>query len=289
MTDHLHPATPRADASRKSIIEHAFGAPPSAVVKAEAASLTDDAAAKPGVAHIDLDRLRKNGFLVPATAPSAASEAIRIAKRHVLLHALGGRATPPLDRGRVLVVTSAHPNEGKTFCAINLALSLSGERDVEVLLIDADSIKPEIMSHLGIGGTLGLMDALAAETDPARFIVATSIPNLSVLPVGRRSHDDTELLRSPDMHRFIHQQLQDHPRRILVFDTAPALAASSSPALASHAGQVVMVVRADATREDDLAAAVQLFSGEARVQLLLNRASFATTRERYAAYYGQEG
>ena len=241
---------------------------------------------EPAVRQIDLQKLHKNGLLVPGSTPSPMSEAFRILKRHVLLRAFGSRTTAAQDRGRVVVLSSPLANEGKTYCALNLALSLTGERGLEVLLVDADCIKPEVLSRLGVGASRGLMDALASGTPPEAEIVPTSIPNLLLLPAGARTHDDAELLGSAEMQGFIQRQLAAHPNRILVFDTAPALVAASSPVLASHAGQVILVVRADFTQADQLAAAMRLFPTDTSLQLLLNRASFQASRQRYGAYYG---
>jgi protein-tyrosine kinase len=236
--------------------------------------------------QIDIQKLHKNGLLVPGATPSPTSEAFRILKRHVLLKAFGSRTSPAQDRGRIVVLSSPLANEGKTYCALNLALSLSGERDIEVLLVDADCIKPEVLSRLGVGASRGLMDALSQGTPPEDLILKTSIPTLFLLPAGPRSHDDAELLGAAEMRAFIQRQLTAHPNRIILFDTAPALVASSSPVLAAYSGQVILVVRADFTRADQLAAAVRLFPADAGLQLLLNRASFQASRQRYGAYYG---
>ena len=148
------------------------------------------------VVAIDRELLAEHGFLVPGAPVGALAEEFRLVKRHLLLTArkiaeAGG------ERARHVLVCSAKPGEGKTFCSINLALSLAAERDVEVLLVDADFAKPDVMRSLGLDEGCGLLDALA---DPAidieRCIVRTDVPKLSVLPAGTRTTDDTELLSS---------------------------------------------------------------------------------------------
>lgn len=239
--------------------------------------------------EIDPERLAEAGFIVPGHSPTALSEEFRIVKRYLLLNAFGGRSTPAVERGRAILVCSAHPNEGKTFCSINLALSLANERNVEVLLVDADVAKPEILSTLGIGGGSGLIDALVHRTDPEQYIIRTSVPNLLVLPAGHQTHRDTELLASSEAQGVVDQLIARNPARIVIFDCAPALAASPAAALAQHMGQVLMVVRADKTSEHDLAEAVKLLSGSAHMQLLLNGATFTGGGSRYGSYYGYGG
>lgn len=240
--------------------------------------------------RVDIAHLREQGFIQPGSAPTTLSEEFRLAKRQVLTAALGGRSAAPIERGRAIMVCSAQPNEGKTFCSVNLALSLASESELEVLLIDADVAKPEILSTLGMSGGPGLMDAVSDPSiDIESLVIPTGLASLSVLPAGRQSHTDTELLASARTYQLIDQLIDNNPRRIIVIDTAPVLAASAATVLAQHVGQIVMVVRADRTNEGELREALALFDGPARIQLLLNGASYAGTNQKYGSYYGYGG
>ncbi len=245
--------------------------------------------ARTEVAEISLERLADTGFIVPGHPPTTLSEEFRIVKRPLLLNAFGGRATPSVERGRAILVCSAHPNEGKTFCSINLAMSLVNERNVEVVLVDADVAKPEILSTLGITGASGLIDALAQGSDPNALLIPTSIPGLSVLPAGHQTPNDSELLSSAEALTLVDRLLASNPARIVIFDCAPALAASPASALAHHIGQILLVVRADRTSEHDLAEAVKLMTCQAPIQLLLNGTTFAGSGQKYGSYYGYGG
>lgn len=242
-----------------------------------------------GTAEINLQRLADLGFIVPGHPPTALSEEFRIVKRPLLLNAFGGRSTPSVDRGRAILVCSAHPNEGKTFCSINLAMSLVNERNVEVVLVDADVAKPEILSTLGVTGAAGLLDAIVQDVDPETLIIPTSIPGLSVLPAGHQTPNDTELLSSTEAFALVEALLAKNPARIVIFDCAPALAASPASALAHHIGQILLVVRADRTSENDLSEAVKLLAGQAPIQLLLNGMTFPGSSQKYGSYYGYGG
>jgi protein-tyrosine kinase len=241
-------------------------------------------------AQIDLDSLRIDGFIEPGAAPTMLSEEFRLAKRQILLSAFGGRNVRAIERGRAILVCSASPNEGKTFCSINLALSLSSERDLEVLLIDVDVAKPEILSTLGIEGGPGLMDAIAdSSLDPESLVIRTSLPSLSILPTGRRTNDDTELLASKRTQEVMERLLSHSPNRVIIIDTAPALAASPGSVLAHHVGQIVMVVRADKTGENELREAIGLLDGCEHIQLLLNGATYSGANQKFGSYYGYGG
>ena len=231
---------------------------------------------------IDREELRAAGYILPDAAVSAIAEEFRIVKRQLLLTA----AEPGKANTRMILVCSAQPGEGKTFCAVNLALSLAGEKDVEVLLIDGDFAKPSVLSALGLENGPGLMDAIADPAiDPEGCIIHTDLRGLSVLPAGRQSNEATELIAS-DRTRIVLERLAAPPQRILIFDSPPALAASPASVLALHAGQAVMVVRADRTSEAELRDALALLAGCPNIRLLLNGASFAGGRRRFGSYYG---
>ena len=238
-------------------------------------------------ASIDLVALKESGFIVPGSPPSMLSEEFRMIKRQVLLQAFGNQGVAPLDKGRQILVCSAQPNEGKSFCSVNLALSMVSETDLEVLLIDADVAKPEVLSLLGLPAGPGLMDALADPSiDPESLVMHTSIPGLSILPAGRQSNNDTELLASARTRGLVDGLAAVNPRRIVIFDSAPALAASPASVLALHAGQIVLVVRADVTTESELREALSMLDGGARIQLLINDVTFSGSNRKFGSYYG---
>jgi protein-tyrosine kinase len=237
---------------------------------------------------VDRKRLRENGFIVPDSAPGSLAEEFRIVKRQLLLNASGAATGKPLERGRMILVCSAQPNDGKTFCAVNLALSLASERDTDVLLVDADVAKPEILSTLGIEGGPGLMDALEdPSVDVESLIIRTDIPKLSVLAAGRQANNDTEMLASARTKQVLDGLANNHPSRIIIFDSAPALAASPASVLALNVGQVMMVVRADRTTESELRDALALVDGCPNISLLLNGSSYFGGNHSFGSYYGQ--
>jgi protein-tyrosine kinase len=238
-------------------------------------------------AEVDRESLRTRGFIVPDSPAGPLAEEFRIVKRQLLL-GMGAGSPVPADRRRTLLVCSAQPDEGKTFCAVNLALSLAGERDLEVLLVDADFPKPEILSLLGIEAKgAGFVDALADPSlDPERLVVRTDLGSLSVLPAGRYENDVPELIGSGRTAQVLARLTEGRPKRIVIFDSPPALMASAAAALASHVGQLMLVVRADQTTEADLKEAAGLLSGCPQISLLLNGTGFAATGRRFGSYYG---
>lgn len=234
-------------------------------------------------AEVDLTALEAGGYLLPDAPSSALAEETRIIKRR-LLKAIDDRAERD-PRARVALVASGQPGEGKTFLALNLALSIAGEHERAVLLIDGDTSQPEIAGRLGIDAEAGLVDALAdRDVDPESLIIDTDIDGLSILPAGRRERNVPELLASARTEEVIERLLAADPQRIIVIDSPPALAASTASVLAGHAGQILVVVRADSTSEADLKETVSLLGGPARLSLVLNSASLSIGGRRFGQY-----
>jgi exopolysaccharide/PEP-CTERM locus tyrosine autokinase len=243
----------------------------------------------PGIALIDRVMLAQKGMLVPGAPVGALAEEFRLVKRQLLLTAREVAETPLAQRARTLLVGSGKPGDGKTYCAVNLSISLAAERDVEILLIDADFAKPDVMKTLGLEESYGFLDVLAdPSVDPESCVVRTDVPQLVLMPAGARTHSDTELLASTRTGEVLDRLLAANPKRIIVFDTPPVLAASPASVLALLVGQAMLVVRADRTTEADVRQAVALLDGCESISLVLNAVSYQPGGGRFGSYYGQE-
>lgn len=234
---------------------------------------------------IDREHLQARGMIVPEAGATALLEEFRIVKRQVIAAAQDAGVAA----ARRVLVCSPHPGEGKTFCATNLAIAMAGERDGEVLLVDADIAKPSVLSTLGLPKSAGLMDALA---DPSikveDLVVATDIPGLFVLPAGSQSASDSEFLSSARTAELFERLTRGAPSRMIVFDSPPVLAASPAAELAKHVGQALLVARADKTGRSALEDAVHLLGACPDIKLLLNAAHFSPSGRRFGSYYGYE-
>jgi len=238
------------------------------------------------LAVIDRARLAEAGFIVPDEPVTSLAEEFRLVKRR-LLASIESRSTQAEEKRRTVLVTSGQPDEGKSFCAVNLALSLAGEREVDVLLVDGDFSKPEALAMLGLHAGPGLVDALADPlVDVEDYVLHTDIPGLSVLPAGRKANNVTELLASDRTRAVFARLFAGNRRRIIIIDSPPALMASPAAVLADLVGQVLVVVRADRTIEAELRETVGLLSACEEVALLLNGAGGAVTGRKYGSYDG---
>jgi Mrp family chromosome partitioning ATPase len=189
------------------------------------------------------------------------------------------------------MIASAVPGEGKTFTTMNLALSLTRERDLKVVLVDADVAKPHISRVLGVESDLGLLDALQdSALDVESLVLPTTNPSLWVLPAGKRSENATELLASSRMDEIAKRLMQVDANRVVIIDSPPILLTTESHALANVAGQIVVVVRADSTPRNTVLDALSHVGNHPGVSLLLNQTSTGSNTGNYYHYgYDEKG
>jgi len=167
---------------------------------------------------------------------SQMSEAFRALRTSLLLSLPGA---PP----KVLVVTSALPQEGKTTTSVNVALSLA-QRGNRVLLVDADLRRPSIHRIMGVANTNGLSALLSGSDTPDNAILQSQqIPNLYVLPAGSPPRQPAELLGS--IKSYIEEWCRQYDH--IVIDTPPVLSVTDAVLVATCADAVLLVTRAGST------------------------------------------
>lgn len=235
---------------------------------------------------VDTKALRAAGYLPEEGLERRFADHYRQIKRPLVENALTG----PADM-RLIVVTSALPGDGKTFTSINLALSMARERDLSVVLIDADTPKARISEIFGIRRERGLLDALVDESlDVEELIAPTDVPGLEVLSAGRFLENTTELLASARMGQIAARISARNPRRLVLFDTAPLLVSSEARVLLRIAGQVVLVARVGATPRHAVVEALAQVDKKKLQGLILNNAPFRKGGGYYEyGGYGAEG
>jgi protein-tyrosine kinase len=229
--------------------------------------------------RFDADALRSAGYLPEAGMERRFADYYRRVKRPLIEKAFAGTAEM-----RLMLISSALPGDGKSFTSINLALSMAHERDMSVLLVDADGARARISEVLGIRRDPGLLDALAVESlDVESLVKPTDVRGLEILPAGSFAENATELIASGRMAQVAVRMTAYNPRRIILFDSAPLLVSSEARALTRLCGQIVLVVRAGVTpRRAMLEAVAQV--DKSRLQGLIVNDARATPGEGY--YYG---
>ncbi len=233
---------------------------------------------------IDLQRLREGGMIAPDGDKTPLAEEFRVIKRPLLKNAFGGG--PAIRNGNLVMVTSAFPREGKSFCAINLAMSIAMERDRTVLLVDADVARPSIPQKFGIAPDVGLMDVLLDhDVKLSDAIVRTNVNKLALLPAGRPHRQATELLASEAMANLLAELSARYADRIVIFDSPPLLVTTEARTLAANMGQLVMVVESDNTTHEAVREALATIESCEVVGMVLNKGRRSNPGDSYG-YYG---
>jgi len=256
---------------------------------AEAAVKAEASAPKVSTRRIELDlaRMRELGMVTAAAGRTPLLEDFRVIKRPLLQRAFADRA-PGEKPGNLIMITSSLPGEGKTYCAINLAMSIAMELDHTVLLVDADVARPSVLRTLGLPPQRGLMDLLTDDKlDMADVMLRTNVDTLSILPAGTGTPRATELLASSTMSSLVNEIAHRYPDRIVIFDSPPLLLTSEARVLASHMGQIAMVVEAQTTTQHAVKEALHRLDGFNNVNLIYNKTrDLPGIEETYDYHYG---
>jgi protein-tyrosine kinase len=247
--------------------------------------LPDEIAARRNGCKIDFARLQAAGFITPVLPDSKLLHEFRVIKRPLIQYALGKSASRS-PNSNLIMVTSSLPGEGKTFVALNLAMSIAMEVDCTVLLVDADVACPSMPALLSIPPAKGLMDLLVnPEVSFDDVLLRTNVERLALMQAGTPQRGAAELLSSAAMSQLLNEISSRYPDRIVLFDSPPLLAATESRVLAAHMGQVLVVVEAERTTHTVLESALATVQDCPVVLTMLNKAPESES----ASYYAYNG
>jgi protein-tyrosine kinase len=221
--------------------------------------------------QLDLDTLAAAGIVTPNAPRSHLADQYRVLKRPLISNAMG-KAAAQLKHSNLIMVTSALPGEGKSFTAINLAMSMAAELDHTVMLVDADVARPSVLRMLGLPPAAGLLDLLERKAEMTDVLLRTNIDKLTLLPSGSPHPKATEILASDAMDQLLEDMATRYPDRIIIFDSPPLLLTTESRVLATHMGQIVMVVHAGHTLQATVQEALSTIEACQVKLMVLNKA-----------------
>lgn len=233
------------------------------------------------IVDIDLARLRKVHVALESDDNPRLYEELRMIKRKLLVNAAGLGDTS-IEKGNLIMVTSSVPDEGKTFMATNLALSIAREIDRTILLVDADIAKSDVSKTFNLDERKGLTDYLTGDAELSDVVLKTNIHGLEILPAGKKVSNTTELMASNKMVELTSRLSNQNKDRIVIFDCPPILVTSEAPILASLVGQVAFVVCAGVTKEQEFINSIERLDHSKFVGLIINQSN----EEAESGYYG---
>lgn len=228
--------------------------------------------------------LEERGFVSVESTRRLINEEYRAIKRKLLQNAFGA-ISASLTNSNIIMVSSARPGEGKTFTAVNLALSIAAEKDKTVLLVDADVLRPNVSKTLKVEPREGLMEYLLDEKkDISEVMYKTNVEKLRIIPAGRSHHLSTELLASQKMHETIDEIASRYPDRVVIIDTPPLIGINETAILTSFAGQAVVVTVEGKSKLTDITKATSQLNPEMAIGFVVNKAIISADDEQ--GYYG---
>ncbi len=235
--------------------------------------------------ELDLKVLEQNGYLTPTTMWSRLAEQYRVIKRP-LLKTANLSAVQSSEALNIIAVTSAFPGEGKSFTTLNLAMSIAMERDVSVLVIDADLVGRSLTKRVRLMEARGLSDLLLdRQLDMRRVLLKLDVGNFGIIPAGSTAQHPSELLSSERMRDIMRELAGRYLDRIVLIDTAPLLTTSQAAIVSDLAGQVLFVVEEGKTSQQSIKDALALISEQKSIGLVLNK-STRFSHNNHWPYYG---
>ena len=230
--------------------------------------------------------LRLHYSLVTLSKPkSFEAEQFKILRAN-LLFPKSGKAP------KTILLTSAVPGEGKTFTAMNLALSLAQNLNSYVLLVDADIRKPEIHKRFGLGDNVkGLSDFLTHNTPIPSLLVKTPLPNLTILPGGQATINPSELVSSERMKILLDELSKRYNDRFVIIDAPPPKLAAETYALARYVEHIIPVVRSGRSNRELVDEMMNLLGRDKINGVVLNCYDKRKTKRfgyhKYSEYYSK--
>jgi len=226
------------------------------------------------VFQLDVAALRREGYIGGRRRHHAVEMELGEVRRRLMREVDLFNDREQRSRACRVLITSAHPGEGKTFTAINLALSTLFQEGAPALLFDADVIRCELGKRFRFP---------LERNDRPILYTAESVP-LGVVP----SFVSREQVKSPDGRRAVIEVMDTLARRhrdsLVVVDSPPLHVMSDAAFLAAHVDHIILVVGAGMTSSDDITRSIDILGADDRVSLLLNRVRFNTDRANSYAY-----
>ena len=217
--------------------------------------------------RIGLSNLAERG-LISVLEDSELSGAFRFIKRSVLAKIFGPNRAESAA-GKVVMVTSALPDAGKSFVAFNLAVSIAQEQLINVVLIDADTVRHHLSTILGMHEAEGLVEGLETGDIDSKA-VSTDLPGLKFVPAGQSHRHAAELLASVYMSDAL--ATYEKSDTVVIIDTAPLLVTSEADAMAAHANHTIVVIEAGQTSVDEIESVLHILSkSDSQVNFMLNK------------------
>ncbi len=193
---------------------------------------------------------------------------------------------------RSIMVTSAVPDEGKSFVAANLAISIAQGIQEHVLLMDCDVRLPSIHTQFGFGNVPGLSEHLSNGTPVSSLILKTKIEKLSIIPGGKPPHNPAELLSSQQMSNLLKETKDRYSDRFIVIDSPPPTLTAETSAISRQVDGILVVIEYGSTPRKMVSDLVNIVGKKKVLGIILNKFDMKSSHyngmkkyKKYGKYY----
>ncbi len=173
---------------------------------------------------------------------------------------------------RTIAVVSPTPASGKTFTAINLAISIAKQPTKTAMLVDFDFRRPRIASYLGLKVDKSLNDYLDGSEIIENIIVNPGISKLVVLPTLRSMKKPAELIGSAKVRGLINELGSKYQSRIVIFDLPPVLNADDAMVMMPMVDCVLLVVANGMSSKTEIEDTLHHIPKEKLLGIVMNKA-----------------
>jgi len=228
---------------------------------------------------LDLNQMLSN-CVVAYQGYSPEMEQYRILRTRIL------HRTNNSGGGKIVMVTSSIPGEGKSLTSINLALTFAKDYNHSVLLLDCDLKRQSIHKILGFDSDRGIAENLLYGCPLADLIVWPGVEKLTIISGGHKVAASSELIGSPNMRHLISELRDRYPDRYVFLDAPPVLAGADAMALAPLVDHILYVVRARSTPLPEIRKSLNFLPKEKILGLIFNRQPAGQIIPYYHGYLG---
>lgn len=184
------------------------------------------------------------------------------------------------QRLQTVSLTSANPGEGKSMASVNLAAVTAMSVGRKVLLVDCDLRRPKIHKTLSLSPVSGLAEVLSGTAAFEDSVIRVDSLGLDVLGVRSMPGNPSELLASAEMKNMLVECSETYDQIIL--DTPACLGLPDSKTVSELSDGIILVVRADVTRREDVEAVLEILDRRRLIGMVLN--GVETGRGQYGYY-----
>ncbi len=226
------------------------------------------------------EKAEENYVVVDSDPKAAITECFRTVRTN-LEYVRGNEGV----RGKVVMLTSYRPNEGKTFCSVNLSaiLAKAGKR---VLLLELDLHKPKVGVGLGMSNAVGLSNMLVGKVDWRAVVMPTQFENFDVILSGPTPPNASELVLSDQLGHMLKEARADYD--YVVLDTPPVGLITDALLMMRHCDITLFVLNTRFANKDHVNNAMEAMEQHSvkTVGLVLNGVRMKKSKYYYNTNYG---